>query len=86
MSDWAMGWMEDWDSIPGRGKRILSSPRRQRTCRGPTKPPIQRIQRALSPGVKRPGPEADYSPPSSAEVKNGGAIFCTSHASSWCSV
>jgi hypothetical protein len=25
---------------------------------------------ALSPGVKRPGREPDYSPPSSAEVKN----------------
>jgi hypothetical protein len=25
---------------------------------------------ALSPGIKRPGREAEYSPPSSAEVKN----------------
>jgi hypothetical protein len=25
-------------------------------------------------GVKRPGSEADHSPPSSAEVKNGGAM------------
>jgi hypothetical protein len=30
--------------------------------------------RALSPGVKRPGREADHSPPSSAEVRNGGTI------------
>jgi hypothetical protein len=29
---------------------------------------------AISPGVKRPGREADHSPPSSAEVNNGGAI------------
>jgi hypothetical protein len=28
----------------------------------------------FSPGVKRQGREADHSPPSSAEVKNGGAI------------
>jgi hypothetical protein len=28
----------------------------------------------LSPEVKRPGREADYTLPSSAEVKNGGAI------------
>jgi hypothetical protein len=28
----------------------------------------------ISPGVKQLGHEADYSPPSSAEVKNGGAI------------
>jgi hypothetical protein len=25
-------------------------------------------------GVKRPGREADHSPPSNAEVKNGGAV------------
>jgi hypothetical protein len=29
---------------------------------------------AFSPGVKRQGDEADHSPPSSAEVKEGGAI------------
>jgi hypothetical protein len=29
---------------------------------------------ALLPGIKRPGLEADHSPPSTAEVKNGGAI------------
>jgi len=37
---------------------------------GPTQPPMQRVPRALSLGVKRPGREADLSPPSSAEVKN----------------
>jgi hypothetical protein len=36
---------------------------------GPTQPPIQWVPGALSLGVKRPGSEADYSPPSSAEVK-----------------
>jgi hypothetical protein len=34
-----------------------------------SKPPIQWVPRALSLGVKRPGREADHSPPSSAEVK-----------------
>jgi hypothetical protein len=29
----------------------------------------------LSPGLKRPGREADHSPPSSAEVKNGEDIL-----------
>jgi hypothetical protein len=29
---------------------------------------------ALSPGVERPGRQADHSPPSSAEVENGGAV------------
>jgi hypothetical protein len=35
------------------------------------------------PWVKRPGREADHSPPSSAEVKNGGAIPPLSHMPSW---
>jgi hypothetical protein len=37
---------------------------------GPTQPPIQCVPGALPVGVKRPGREADYSPPSSAEFKN----------------
>jgi hypothetical protein len=34
-----------------------------------TQPPIKWIQEALSPGVKRPGREAEHLPVSSAEVK-----------------
>jgi hypothetical protein len=41
-----------------------------RTVLGPTQPPIQLVQGALSLGVKRPGREADEPPPSIAEVKN----------------
>jgi hypothetical protein len=40
-----------------------------RTALGPTQPPIQWVRGALSLGVKRPGREADHSPPSSVEVK-----------------
>jgi hypothetical protein len=36
---------------------------------GSTQPPIQWVSGALSPGVKRPGPEVEHSPPNSAEVK-----------------
>jgi hypothetical protein len=36
---------------------------------GPIQLPIRWVRGALSLGVKRPGREADYSPPSSAEVK-----------------
>jgi hypothetical protein len=36
---------------------------------GTTQPPIQWVPGALSLGEKRPGREADHSPPSSAEVK-----------------
>jgi hypothetical protein len=38
---------------------------------------------ALSPGVKRQGREANQLPPSSAEIKNGGAIPQLTHTSSW---
>jgi hypothetical protein len=34
-------------------------------------------------GVNWQGPEADLSPPSSAEVKNGGVIPPLPHMSSW---
>jgi hypothetical protein len=37
---------------------------------GLTQPPIQSVPGALPLGVKRPGSEDDYLPPSSAEVKN----------------
>jgi hypothetical protein len=40
-----------------------------RPALGPTQPPAQWVQGALSAGVKRPGREADYSPSISAEVK-----------------
>jgi hypothetical protein len=41
---------------------------------GPIQPPIQWMSGIISPGVKRPGPEADHSPPSRPEVKNGESI------------
>jgi hypothetical protein len=40
-----------------------------RPALGPIQPPIQWVAGALSLGVKRPGREADHSPPSRAEVK-----------------
>jgi hypothetical protein len=46
------------------GSRILSSPKSSRPALGSTQPPIQWI-----PGIKRPGSEADHSPPTSAKVK-----------------
>jgi hypothetical protein len=36
---------------------------------GPIQPPLQWVMGPISPRVKRPGREADYSPPTSAEVK-----------------
>jgi hypothetical protein len=49
-----------------------------RPALGPTQPPIRWV-----PAVKRPGHETNHSPPSSAEVKNGGAIPPFPHVSSW---
>jgi amino acid transporter len=37
---------------------------------GSTQPPIQTESVAFCQGVKRPGPEAGHSPPTSGEVKN----------------
>jgi hypothetical protein len=42
---------------------------------GPTQPPIKWVPGAVPLEVKRQELEADHSPPSSAEVKNGGDIF-----------
>jgi hypothetical protein len=47
----------------------ISKQQKTRTALGATQPPIQWVSGALSLGVKRPGREADHSPPSSAEVK-----------------
>jgi hypothetical protein len=56
---------------------------------GPTHSPIQWVPGALSLGVKRPGREADHSPPSSGEVKRmSGAIppFPQYAFMAWCLV
>jgi hypothetical protein len=66
----AMGYgLDDRDSIPGRGKKLFSTPQRldQLWC------PRSLISSGYK-GLKWPGPEADHSPPCSAEVKNGGVI------------
>jgi hypothetical protein len=55
-------------SSPGRVKNFLFSTS-SRPALGFTQPPIQWAPGALSPGVKRPGREADHSPPASAEAK-----------------
>jgi hypothetical protein len=59
-------------SIPGRGKIYLFSPQR-------TRPVLAHqasygFRRVLYSGVKRPGIEADHSPPSTVEINNHEAI------------
>jgi hypothetical protein len=56
------------DSSPGGGKNFHLS-KSSRPALGSAQPPIQWVPGALSPEVKRPGLEADHSPPASAEVK-----------------
>jgi hypothetical protein len=52
------------------------------TAVGPSYPHIQWLLGVLSPGVKRPQHEAHHSPPSSAEVNDGGNIPRLLHAPS----
>jgi hypothetical protein len=59
-----------------------------RTALGPTQPPIHLVPGALSVGVKRPGREADHSPPSTAEVKTAWSYTATPQYAlmTWCLV
>jgi hypothetical protein len=63
---WATGWMIGGSS-PGRGCEFLFTA--SRPAQSPTQPPSQWVPGALFLSVKRPGREADLSPPPSAEVK-----------------
>jgi hypothetical protein len=51
------------------GSRIFSSPRHPDRLWGPPNLLSNGVPGALSPGVKRPGCEADHSPTAGAEVK-----------------
>ena len=65
-------------SIVGRGNRLFSKP--SRPTLGPTLSPAQRVLGALYPGVKLSDPEADHSPPSSAEVKKECSYYIPPYA------
>jgi hypothetical protein len=68
------GRSRDQSSSPGRVKNFLFSTS-SITALGSTQPPIQCVPGALSPGIKRPGHEADHSPPTSAEVKKNVNLY-----------
>jgi hypothetical protein len=68
-SDWlTAGRPRGRSSSTGRVKNVLFSTS-SRSALGPTQPPVQWVQGALSTGVKRQEREADHSSPASAEVK-----------------
>jgi hypothetical protein len=83
-SDEAMIWNAEESGFDSRQEQeIFLFSIMFRPALGPTQPPIQWISGALSPGVERLGREPDHSPPSCAEVKDGGAITLFLNASSW---
>jgi hypothetical protein len=71
--------------VSGKMMRIICYyvPQRPDRLWGPLNLLSNGYRGALSPRLKRPGREADHSPPSSAEVKNGGAIPPLPYMSSW---
>jgi hypothetical protein len=71
--------------IPGSA-RLFPSLQLSDWLWGFTQPPVQWARGVLFPGVKRQGREADHLPPSSAEVKNGGAVPPLPHMPSWYNV
>jgi hypothetical protein len=59
-----------FDSWQGQLRDVFNFAIASRPDLGPTQRPNEWIQAALSLGIKRPGRQADHSPPSSAEIKN----------------
>jgi hypothetical protein len=64
-----MGWTIGVLGFDSRRVVGLSLTTASRTALRPTQPPIQWVLGTVSLRLKRPGREADHSPPSSAEVK-----------------
>jgi len=68
------------DSRPRLGIFLLDTV--SRPALWPTQPPIQWVRKTLSLGVNRPGREADYSLPSTSEVKECMELYLMV----WCSL
>jgi hypothetical protein len=65
-----------------QGREIFLNFTESRPTLGPTKPPIQYVPGALSPGLMRPEYKADHSLPNSAQVMNSGDTSPLPHTSS----
>jgi hypothetical protein len=70
-------------SITGEGKRFISILKLPDQLLSPPSSLSNGYQGIFPWGVKRQGREADHSPPSCAEVKNGGTIHALPRTSSW---
>jgi hypothetical protein len=75
-------WVGQPGFDPGEAEDIHISSTMSRPALGFVEPSIPWVPGELQPGVKRQGRDADHSPPSSAEVKNGGALTPLPHTSS----
>jgi hypothetical protein len=70
-----MGWRtEECGFDSKQGQEIALSSITFRPGLGLTEPLIREVPAVVSPWVKRQVTEADHSPPSSAEARNGGAV------------
>jgi hypothetical protein len=82
--DSSVGIALDYGLDDRRGLGIFLFTTASRTALEPTQPPIQWVPGAISLGLKRPGREADHSPPRSAEVKEWVELYLHSHITpSW---
>jgi hypothetical protein len=81
-------WLDDRGFEFRGGLGIFLFTTASRSALGPTQPFMQWVPGILSLEVRRPGREADHSPPSSAEVKNAWNYTSTPPYPSmtWCSV
>jgi hypothetical protein len=75
--------LDDRASIHSRGRHFFLLATASKPALGSTHPPIQWVTGALTPAVKRPGPETAHSPPSSAEVNAWNCISTSTDTSSW---
>ena len=77
------GSSKHWDSIPGRGRKFVSSPKRLHRFRA-TQCAIQWVRRALSQAVTLPWREAHHSAPPRAQVKHKWSYTSTPAPSTGC--
>jgi hypothetical protein len=70
-----MGYgLDGLGSISGKGKTFFSAPQRSNRFSGSLRVIFNGYRGIFSRGVKRPRRKPNHSPPSSAEVKNGGSL------------